>query len=119
MKRNHVTPNDILFISVSLFIIVVLWVFSNIYHAYVTTTISPDLQLQITPIDPNFDTATLSKLKSRQVIVPLFDALNPAATPAGTLTPAPTATITPPVTSPGLSPVPTAPTITNQPTPTP
>lgn len=118
MRRNRVTANDILFISVSLFIIVVLWVFSNIYHIYVTTTISPDLQLQITPIEASFDLNTLNRLKNRTVIAPLFDIINPEATPAGALSPTPTTTITPSV-SPGLSPVPTATTITNQPTPTP
>ena len=41
------------------FITVVSWIGFSIYHIIVTSTISEELQLQITPIDPNFDTDTI------------------------------------------------------------
>lgn len=73
MRKNRVTQKDILFISVSMFVVILLWVGFNIYHAWATSTISEDLQLQIVPIAPNFDTQTLNKLKTREKIEPIFE----------------------------------------------
>jgi hypothetical protein len=64
---------DILFLSISSFIVIVAWIGFNIYHIYVTSTISEDLQLQLTPISPVFDTQTIQKLQSRENINPVFE----------------------------------------------
>src|ERR1041385_6278665 len=73
MRKKYITQTDILFLSISFFMIVFLWIGFNLYHAYATSTISKDLQMQIVPIAPKFDTATLDKLKTRQQIVPLLE----------------------------------------------
>lgn len=71
MKRK-----DILFIFISTFIVVVAWIGFTLYHKWVTSTISEDLQMQIQPIEPNFDLATLQKLKVREKIIPLYEISN-------------------------------------------
>lgn len=63
---------DVLIILWMTFITTVAWIGFNIYHAIVTSTISEELQMQILPIDPNFDMATINKLKSREKIEPLY-----------------------------------------------
>lgn len=73
MRKKGITRTDILFLSISFFAIVFVWVASNVFHEWVTTTISEDLQLQIIPIAPKFDTATIDKLKERQRVDPLFN----------------------------------------------
>lgn len=73
MRSSRITQKDVLFLSISFFVIIVAWIAFSLYHTYVTTTISEDLFLQITPINPKFDTATIKTLKSRQKIAPLFE----------------------------------------------
>ena len=118
MKGKRITPSDILFLSVSMFIIVLLWVIFSIYHAYATSTISPDLQLQITPINGTFDTGTLNKLKARQAIIPLLEETTetqPEASPAASLSPTPVLQVLPTTeATPTISP-----SATETPTPTP
>lgn len=80
MRKKPSAIKDILFLSISSFIVVAAWVGFNLYHSYVTTTIAPDLQLRIIPISPEFDTATLEKLKLRKQIVPA-DTLSDTTTP--------------------------------------
>lgn len=91
MKQKHVTRKDILFLSVSMFIIVALWILFNVYHAWVTSTITDDLKIQIIPISPKFDLQTLDKLKTREKIEPVFELNNivveNSSTPSGELTP--------------------------------
>lgn len=84
MRQSHITQKDVLFLSASFFAVVVAWVAFSLYHSYVTTTISEDLQIQIAPIDPKFDKATIEALKSREKIVPLFELSSDpqASTPA-------------------------------------
>ena len=74
---------DILFLSISFFAIVVLWIASNLYHTWVTTTISDDLQLQIVPIAPKFDTATIEKLKTREKIDAILELNNTKVASSG------------------------------------
>lgn len=87
-KQRH---HDILFVLISSFIVVVAWIGSNIYHIYITSTISEEVQLQLTPIVGTFDTETLQKLKSREEINPKFEkdqaASASAPTPVVTETP--------------------------------
>ncbi len=63
---------DVIFILWLTFITVAAWVGFNIYHIAVTSTIDEELQVQITPIDPNFDIDTIDALKSREKIDPLY-----------------------------------------------
>ncbi|HSA84110.1 MAG TPA: hypothetical protein VLF20_04460 [Patescibacteria group bacterium] len=72
MKPAKVTQKDFLFLTISFFVIVVMWIAFNIYHAAVTSTISEDLQMQLTPIAGTFDTTTLEALQSRKKVDPLF-----------------------------------------------
>lgn len=87
MRKNKVTQKDILSLSISMFILVVAWIGFNIYHTFATSTISTDLQMQITPISPNFDTDTIHKLKQRTKIDPLFESTQ--ASPSAPINPTP------------------------------
>ncbi len=71
MKKNK-AQKDLLWISISIFIIVVLWIGFNIYHSHADSTIEPDLQLQIAPIEPSFNTEALNKIKTRKKIIPVY-----------------------------------------------
>ena len=62
-----------LFILASTFVTVVFWIGFSIYHTWVTSTISPDLAIQIQPITPNFESAVIEKLKTREKVAPLYD----------------------------------------------
>lgn len=72
MKKNK-AQKDILYLSISSFILTALWISFNVYHSYVSTTIAPTLQLQIQPIEPSFDLITIQNLKNRKSVVPQFD----------------------------------------------
>jgi len=86
MKKNK-AQKDILYVSISSFVLVVFWIGFNIYHAAVTSTITPDLQLDITPIDPTFNLQAISKLKTRHTVIPVYELKN--ATGSSSLTPLP------------------------------
>jgi hypothetical protein len=92
MRPSHVTQNDFLFLSVSIFVIIAAWIGFNIYHAWVTTTITEDLQLQIVPIEGRFDTAVIDNLKKRKIVQPLFAGGSLVATPTADLSPTPSPT---------------------------
>ena len=83
---------NILFIFISSFVVVAAWVGFNLYHKWVTTTISPDLQIQINPIESSFDRDTIEKIKTRNRISPANDLDNtqPSASTSPTLSPIPT-----------------------------
>ena len=96
-----IRQNDLLLLVISIFVIVVIWIGTNLYHAFVTSTITETQNIQVTPIEPNFDREVLEKLKARTVVDPLFEADSIAAsTPA---TPTPSVSIRPSV-SPAASP---------------
>jgi hypothetical protein len=83
---------DVLFIFISSFVVVFAWVGFNLYHKWVTTTISTDLQMQINPIEPSFDRDTIENLKKREQIQPAYESdtkSQPTPTPSIT-TPTPT-----------------------------
>jgi len=71
--KKHNKQKDILFVLISSFIVVVLWIGFNLYHIWATSTISDDLQLKLTPILGTFDTATIQKLKTRIQISPAYE----------------------------------------------
>ena len=103
MKKKRSVLHDLLFVSISSFIVVAFWIGFNLYHTWVTTTIAPEMQIQITSISPDFDTATLQQLKSRKQVTPittlsgkkLIDIdTTPSPTPAQPLVNAPTPLVT-------------------------
>ncbi len=110
-KQNQ-RRKDILFILGSSFVVVVAWIGFNLYHIYVTSTISEDIQVQLTPIDPTFDTAIIQNLKSREQVNPAFERTATASQSAPTQLPQPTITDT--ATSPASLLVPTDTPITIQ-----
>jgi hypothetical protein len=63
---------DILLLLVPTFILIIAWVVLNIIHSSVSSTISSDVNIQITPINPSFDATIISKLKQRQNITPTY-----------------------------------------------
>lgn len=69
---------ELLTILVPLFILTILWVLFNIYHNHVTSTIKDPLNIQIIPIEGNFDNETINKIKDRQRIDPLYEIQNQA-----------------------------------------
>jgi hypothetical protein len=81
---------DMLIILLMTFITIAAWIGFNIYHIIVTSTISEELQAQITAINPNFDLDTINKLKSRKSIEPLYQITDTApkvtATPSAAVT---------------------------------
>ena len=72
-KKHQSRRKDILFILISSFVVVVAWIGFNIYHIYITSTISEEVQVQLTPIDGRFDTEIIQNLKSRNRIAPAFE----------------------------------------------
>lgn len=72
---------DVLIITILLFIFILIWIGGSIYHNAVSSTISEDVNREILPIAPTFDTKTINKLKSREKITPSFDAREVIPTP--------------------------------------
>jgi hypothetical protein len=98
--KKHNTHKDILFILFSSFIVVVAWIGFNLYHIWVTSTISEELQVQLTSIDGSFDMKTLQKLKTRERVNPAFERqgvpVQPtAAAPTGITQPTPSVSTLP------------------------
>lgn len=63
---------DILFLAISSFALIVLWIIFNVYHNVVTSTISQSLIVQIAPIKPDFDIKTIENLKQRKQVTPVY-----------------------------------------------
>ena len=102
MKRK-----DLMLLLIPTFIFVVAWTGFSIYHGFVTSTIPANLNTQISPITPSFDTKTINALKDRQDVNPIYDinpaiisnntgeasssaSVNPSPTPEVSVTPTPT-----------------------------
>lgn len=81
MKRKRSFQKDLLFLSISSFIVVAAWVGFNVYHSRVTTTITPELQKSIIPISADFDMATIEKIRARNKVAPITTLSNQVATP--------------------------------------
>lgn len=64
---------DILIIFILLFIFVIAWIGSNIYHSAISSTISEAINQDIAPIEPVFDTKTVNKLRERKKVIPSFE----------------------------------------------
>ncbi len=75
---------DILLLLIPSFIVIVAWIAFSIYHSSVASTITPIVDIQIAPITPAFDTATISQLKQRANVSPIYEVQNipsPSPTP--------------------------------------
>lgn len=90
MKRK-----DILALLIPIFILVFAWIGFDIYHSSVKSTISEELNMQITSISPDFDTKTIDKLKKRQNVTPVYQ--TSGSTQNSTVVPTPI--VTPPLNS--------------------
>lgn len=77
-KRQN-KQKDILFLLISSFIVVVAWIGFNLYHITVTSTVSQTIQMQLSPISATFDQATIEQLKTRENIVPVYNAQTSSA----------------------------------------
>jgi hypothetical protein len=89
--------NDILIILIPSFIFAFAWIGFSVLHNIATSTVSETLDTQITPISPNFDTNTITALKKRvnvapiyQITVPIQNIIIPATPSAAIPTPTPT-----------------------------
>src|SRR3954465_4370351 len=91
MKKKGITRKDILSFSILTFVVVCAWIGFTIYHTIVTSTITEDLQMAISPITPSFDMDTLKQLKTRQRIEPIDTLQNVPTQTNGSPTPVPAA----------------------------
>lgn len=89
-KKKRNIRLDILFVLISSFIVVVAWVSFNLYHIWVTSTVGEEIQMQLTPIDPQFDPTTIQQLRTREQVNPLFDKQTSTIKGADSTTPTPT-----------------------------
>lgn len=74
---------NLLYFAILTTVIVISWITFGIYHNNITSTISPDTSIRISPIPANFDIETITNLKSKEVIqADLF--AGPASSISGT-----------------------------------
>lgn len=74
---------DFLLLLIPSFLLIVAWVAFSIYHNSVASTIPAVLNMQITPIGPNFDTNEISQLKQRASVTPIYEVQNaPSPSPS-------------------------------------
>lgn len=66
---------DISLLLISAFVLIFAWVTFSIYHSSATSTISESLNRNIIPINPSFDTKTIDNLKKREMVIPIYSAL--------------------------------------------
>lgn len=118
---------ELLLIAISSFVLTSIWIASNVYHSYATSTIDTLLKIQILPVSPTFDSATIEKLKLRHAIEPVTTSFTPT-TPTPTLSPSPGAVtieeipVSPPeqeLVIPSVTPTPTEEVVSTSVTPTP
>lgn len=64
---------DIIILLVPAAIVILIWVIFSIYHSSVSSTITPILNNQISPINPSFDVNIISKLKQREKVNPIYE----------------------------------------------
>lgn len=68
MKKQQ----EIIAILVSGFILTCIWIVLNLYHDAVTSTLSQQLNIDIMPITPSFNTGVITELKKRTYIGPQY-----------------------------------------------
>lgn len=70
-------------IAVFTLITVLGWIAFTLYHVRVTSTVSQDLQKQVEPIAPQFNTAVIQALKSQRKSITLLPESEPASPSGG------------------------------------
>ncbi len=85
MKQRHLA-----LILVPAFILTILWVIFNVYHNYVSSTITDPLTYQIIPIEGKFDGKTIEEVRQRKRVNPLNEII--VVDDSGTPSPAPEST---------------------------
>jgi hypothetical protein len=78
---------DILLLAVPSVFFVLFWIGFGIYHYYRSSTTPEVLNTQVSDISPDFNTNTISSLKLRQQVTPLYQ-----LSITSTITPSPTPT---------------------------
>lgn len=103
---------DILFLLIPALILCLAWIGFSIYHNLVKSTIPEALNIQILPINPDFDRKTIEKIRNRKTVLPETQFIQtptqtpsptPSVIPSPTSSPTATLTITPTPTQ-GVSP---------------
>lgn len=80
----------------SILIIIIIWVIFNIYHNYTTSTIDPNENLIIIPIEGTFDQNTINQVKNRKRVEASLDSIiNLTASPSPKISPTPTIVASP------------------------
>jgi hypothetical protein len=64
---------EIYILLISCFVLVIFWIGFSVYHNSITSTIPRKLNIQIIPINPNFDEKTISDIKTRPQITPVYE----------------------------------------------
>lgn len=88
MKKNAY-KNEILFVLISTFVVITIWVGSDIYNKSVTSTLDKTLEFQILPIPASFDLKTIEGIRSRTKVDPLIQGVPRPASNEAELTPTP------------------------------
>lgn len=73
---------DLFLIVIFTFITVLAWIIFTVYHAHITSTISPTLREKIEPIQPRFDTAVIDILRTERKKIETLPE-TPSASPGG------------------------------------
>ncbi len=68
---------DIITLLIPSFLLILAWIIFSIYHSSVASTITPVVDIQISPISPTFDLNAVSKLKQRQKVTPIYETQAP------------------------------------------
>ena len=84
------TQKNILYLLIPSFIVIIIWLISNVYNHAVMTTVTSDQAISIKPISDSFDTRVIEDLKKRKQVV-----ADTTASPAVLLSPTPGLDATP------------------------
>lgn len=75
---------DILLLLIPFSLLVVLYIGLSVYHNLVTSTIPEAVNIQITPISPDFDQKAIMEIRNREKVVPVFEEAAPQSSPVAT-----------------------------------
>jgi hypothetical protein len=64
---------DLLLLTMSVGLIICVWIVFSVLHNFMATTIPTPTQETITPISADFDTDTIAKIKNRKIVSPIYE----------------------------------------------